>query len=84
MRDKIDNQEGLSHRDMFKLADLNDSGQLDMKEFKQYFKKLGFIFSDHRVKEIFAYAKLGSEKSNGREQELNEGEFKRAYEYIQK
>jgi Ca2+-binding EF-hand superfamily protein len=44
---------------MFKLADLDNNGYLDIKEFQIYFKKLGLVFSDHRIKEIFAYAKLG-------------------------
>lgn len=57
MKDKLDNQEGLTSRDMFKLADLDGSGSLDMREFRLYFKKLGFVFSEHRIKEIFAYAK---------------------------
>ncbi len=44
---------------MFKLADLDNSGELDMREFRLYYKKLGLVFSDHRIKEIFSYAKLG-------------------------
>lgn len=57
MKEKLENSEGLTSKDMFRLADLDGSGSLDMREFRLYFKKLGFIFSDHRVKEIFAYAK---------------------------
>jgi Ca2+-binding EF-hand superfamily protein len=45
---------------MFKLADLDNSGSLDMREFRLYFKKLGLTFSDHRVKEIFSSAKIGT------------------------
>ncbi len=38
---------------------MDGTGSLDMREFRLYFKKLGLIFSDHRIKEIFAYAKIG-------------------------
>lgn len=84
MKDKLENSEGLTPKDMFKLADLDGSGTLDMREFRLYFKKLGFIFSEHRIKEIFAFAKQGSGKVSSKDQNLTEDEFVKAYDYIQK
>lgn len=84
MKEKLEKSEGLSHKDMFKLADLSDNGSLDMREFKLYFKKLGFMLSDHRVKEIFAFAKQNSGVVGSKEQTLNEQEFEKAYDYIQR
>lgn len=50
-------EQGLQPRDMFKLADLDGGGEIDMREFKLFFKKIGIDLSDHRVQEIFASAK---------------------------
>jgi len=34
---------------MFKLADIDGSNSLDMREFRLYFKKIGIDLSEHRV-----------------------------------
>lgn len=34
---------------MFKLADIDSSGNIDMREFRLYFKKIGIDLSEHRV-----------------------------------
>lgn len=44
---------------MFKLADIDGNGDIDMREFRLFFKKIGIDLSEHRIQEIFASAKQG-------------------------
>lgn len=60
LKEKLEDQETITPKDMFRLADIDGNGTLDMREFKLYFKKLGLSFSNHRIQEIFAYAKQGA------------------------
>ncbi|KRX01781.1 hypothetical protein PPERSA_00154 [Pseudocohnilembus persalinus] len=82
IKEKIEEQ-GLQPREIFKLADLDGGGTLDMREFQLYFKKIGIDLSEHRVNEIFAQAKKASPQiQQSSEQHLDEEEFIKAYEYV--
>lgn len=59
IKEKLDDQ-GITPKDMFKLADISGDAYLDMREFRLYFKKIGIELSDHRIKEVFSYAKQHS------------------------
>ena len=81
---KLSNKENLTPQEMFIMADINGNGNLNQFEFRLFFRKLGFTFSDHRVKEIFTYSKAKG-KLNLRDGELviNQNEFSIALEYLQ-
>lgn len=42
-------EQGLTPRDMFILADMDGSGDIDQREFRIFFKRIGIDLSIHRV-----------------------------------
>lgn len=75
----------LEFEDIFKLIDLDGSGEINQYEFKTFAGRLGMTFSDHKITEIFSSVKrrIGRDTmSNDGEITINLEEFKLALMYL--
>lgn len=75
---KIEEGKASTH-ELFIAVDEDKSGMISKDEYSTLARRLGMNLSQHRVNEIFASLKQGSED----EDNLNEQEFGKAMEYLQ-
>jgi hypothetical protein len=68
-----------THADIFKAVNTDDSPGISKTEYGTVARRLGMNLSAHRINEIFASIKLDPNA-----EELNEAEFGKAMEYLQK
>lgn len=79
LTDKLQSDEKLSNQDLFKSFDIDQSGQIDLEEFKTLTRRLGMDLSEHRIIEIFTSVKSNL---NVNVMELDEKEFEAAMGYL--
>ena len=80
INDKLAFDEKLSIQDLFRSFDIDQSGKIDLEEFKTLTRRLGMDLSEHRIIEIFTSVKINL---SSEEMQLDEKEFEVALGYLQ-